>query len=302
MKKEELMTGGLHGVIWQPEGEIKAVLQVTHGMTEHVGRYEVFASELCSHGIAVAGFDLRGHGKNPGDPEIASCREGGWAATLEDMHLFSLELTQRFPEIPHYLLGFSLGSFLVREYLGVYPQGFAGVIIAGSGHEPSWLLSVLMAVVKGQMKKAGFDGTTDLVRQLSFGTYNQKFKPNRTDADWLCSDEAELDRYLADPLVRKNISAGLFLELLGSMKRTGKPESYAAWNKRMPVLLLGGTEDPVGKGGKGMVALRDMLTEAGMEQVDCRQFLNARHDLFHEEASGTAELVRRCVAEWILNR
>ena len=171
--------------LWMPDGEVKAVLQITHGMTEHMGRYEVFAEYLCPMGIAVAGFDLRGHGANPGDPEVASFGEGGWAATIEDMQLFYEHLQRRFPGMPHFMLGFSLGSFLLREYLTKYPDEgtLSGAIIMGSGHQPGWLLAVMRWIVKGQIKKAGFDRTTDLVRQLSFGTYNQKFKPNRTSAD-----------------------------------------------------------------------------------------------------------------------
>lgn len=300
MKTETSLMNGLHAVIWQPDTEVQALLQVTHGMTEHIGEYEALAADLCGQGIAVAGFDLPGHGKNPGNPEIASFGPGGWDAALEDMYLFFGELESRFPEIPHYMLGFSLGSFLLREYLGKYPEGVAGAIIAGTGHQPGWLLSVMMALVKGEFKKAGFDGTTKLVKQLSFGTYNQKFKPNRTEADWLCSDAEALDRYLADPLVRKNISAGLFWELLGSMKRTGKTESYAGWNREMPVLLLYGTEDPVGDSGKGVPKLWKLMKKAGLQNVDCRQFPGARHDIFHEEASGTAESVCHCIADWLV--
>lgn len=305
MKTEQFQLSGwggmlLHAVIWQPENETKAVLQITHGMTEHMGRYESFAADLCSQGIAVAGFDLRGHGKNPGNPEIASCSEGGWAASLEDMRLFFGELQRRFPGIPQYMMGFSLGSFLLREYLGKYPDDVAGAIIAGSGHESGWLLGILMALVKGESKKSGFDGTTNLVRQLSFGTYNQKFKPNRTEADWLCSDEAALDHYLSDPLVRRNISSGLFLELLGSMKRTGTAESYGDWNKEMPVLLLYGTDDPVGKSGKGVIHLYRMLQKAGLRDLEWEQFPGARHDIFHEESNGTAESVRHCIADWMM--
>lgn len=301
MKTETFMMNGLHAVIWQPEADVKAILQVAHGMTEHMGRYERFAADLCSHGIAVAGFDLRGHGKNPGNPEIASFGEGGWEATIEDMHLFFKELQNRFPGVPHYMIGFSLGSFLLREYLGKYPEDVSGAVIAGTGHQPGWLLSIMMAIVQGEFKKADFDGTTDLIKTLSFGTYNQNFKPNHTEADWLCSDAQELDQYLADPLVRKNISAGLFWELLGSMKRTGKAESYAVWNKEMPVLLLYGTEDPVGKSGKGVAHLQSILQKAGLQHLDCQQFPNARHDIFHEESNGTAESVRHCIADWLLN-
>ena len=306
MKTEHFMMYGygktpLCAVIWQPAQEVKAVLQITHGMTEHMGRYEALAADLCRQGIAVAGFDLRGHGKNPGNPEIASFGVGGWAASIEDMRLLFEELRHRFSGVPHYMLGFSLGSFLLREYLGKYSDGVTGALIAGTGHQPGWLLSVMMGIVKGQFKKAGFDGTTDLIKQLSFGAYNQKFKPTRTEADWLCSDIEALNQYLSDSLVRKNISAGLFWELLGSMKRTGKVENYACWNKGMPVLLLYGTEDPVGDSGKGVTLVHDLMKKAGLRAVDCQPFPGARHDIFHEEASGTAESLRHCIADWILS-
>lgn len=291
----------LQAVLWKPEENLRAMLQITHGMTEHMGRYEKLAADLCAQGIAVAGFDLRGHGKDSGDPVIASCGEGGWAASIEDMRLFYQELRRRFPELPHYMLGFSLGSFLLREYLTKYPEEgeIAGAIIAGTGHQPGWLLAAMMAVVRGQIEKAGFDGTTDLVRRLSFGTYNQKFKPNRTCADWLCADEKELDAYLADPLVRRDISAGLFYELLGSMKRTGGAAEYDGWDTGLPVLLISGQDDPVGNGGKGVVQLYKRMKRSGMEHLTLQLFPGARHDIFHEETGGTAESLRHCICDWI---
>ena len=305
MKTETFKFAGYNGIdppayLWVPQGEVKAVLQVTHGMTEHMGRYESFAEFLCPMGIAVAGFDLRGHGKNPGDAEIASFGEGCWAAAIEDMRLFYELLEQRFAGVPHYMLGFSLGSFLLREYLTKYPREgeVDGAIIMGTGHQPGWLLTIMMGIVNGQIKKAGFDKTTDLVRQLSFGTYNQKFKPNRTAADWLCADKMELDKYLADPLVRKDISAGLFWELLGSMKRTGSTFEYDGWDTSLPILLISGQEDPVGDGGKGVQAIYNRMKKTGMENVTLKLFPGARHDLLHEEKSG-AEEARRYIANWI---
>lgn len=305
MKKEtfvfaEYRRTNLPAHLWMPDGEVKAVLQITHGMTEHMGRYEAFAEYLVPQGIAVAGFDLQGHGRNPGDPEVASFGEGGWAASIEDMRLFYALLQERFPGVSHYMLGFSLGSFLLREYLTKYPgEGeIAGAIIMGTGHQPGWLLSIMMGIVKGQIKKAGFDKTTDLVRQLSFGTYNQKFKPNRTAADWLCADETELDKYLADPLVRKDISSGLFWELLGSMKRTGSAFEYDGWDTSLPILLISGQDDPVGDAGKGVQAIYNRMKKTGMENVTLKLFPGARHDLLHEEANG-AETVRHCIADWL---
>lgn len=305
MKTETFEFAGLGGTklpacLWLPDGELKAVLQVAHGMTEHMGRYEAFAQYLCSFGVAVAGFDLRGHGKNPGDSDVASFGEGGWAASVEDMRLFYELLKQRLTGVPHYMLGFSLGSFLLREYLTRYPEEgeIAGAIIMGTGHQPGWLLSIMMGIVKGQIKKAGFDKTTDLVRQLSFGTYNQKFKPNRTAADWLCADETELDRYLADPLVRKDISAGLFWELLDSMKRTGSAFSYDGWDTSLPILLISGHDDPVGDAGKGVQAIYNRMRKNGMENMTLKLFPGARHDLLHEETNG-ADAARKYIAEWI---
>ena len=260
MRKETFEWTGFGGkrlpaVIWLPEGDAACVLQITHGMTEHIGRYEAFAEEMTAQGVVVAGFDLRGHGQNEGDREVASLGEGGWEATLEDMRLFFACLASRFPQLPHHMLGFSLGSFLLREYLGRWPEGVAGAVIMGTGHQPSAVLSVMMAIVRGQIKKGGFDKTTSLVRQLSFGTYNQKFKPNRTASDWLCADSARLDAYIADPLCRKDISSGLFWQLLGAMKRTGTKAAVDGINKDMPVLLLSGQDDPVGDQGKGVAAL-----------------------------------------------
>ena len=169
----------------------------------------------------------------------------------------------------------------------------------GTGHQPGWLLSIMMGIVKGQIKKVGFDNTTEQVRNLSFGTYNQKFKPNRTTADWLCADQDELDKYLADPLVRKDISAGLFWELLGSMKRTGSPFEYDGWDTGLPILLISGQDDPVGDGGKGVQEIYRRMIKTGMENVTIQLLPGARHDLLHEEAT-CAESVRHCIADWMV--
>ena len=288
----------LSATLWLPDGKARGVLQIAHGMTEHIGRYTALAQALTQHGFVVAGFDLRGHGRNPGNTEIASFGEDGWEGSLQDMHLFFGLLSECFPEIPHFLLGFSLGSFLLREYLGRHPDGVAGAAILGTGYQPDTVLGIMMAIVKSQIKKAGFDGSTDLVKQLSFGNYNQKFKPNRTIADWLCADCTQLDAYLADPLCRKTISAGLFWQLLGSMKRTGSRDTYRGWNKDTPILLLSGQDDPVGNFGKGVVAVKKRTEKAEIRSVTLELLPNARHDLLHEEATAAAD-ARNILLRWM---
>lgn len=290
----------LFATLWLPDGKPKGVLQIVHGMTEHIGRYTALAQALTQHGFVVAGFDLRGHGQNPGNSEIASFGEDGWEGSLQDMQLFFRLLSRRFPGLPHFLLGFSLGSFLLREYLGRYPEGVTGAAILGTGYQPGAVLGVMMAIVKSQIKKAGFDGTTDLVKQLSFENYNQKFRPNRTTADWLCADCTQLDAYLADSLCRKTISAGLFWQLLGSMKRTGSRDTYRGWNKDTSILLLSGQDDPVGNFGKGVVAVKKRMEKAGLRRVTLELLPNARHDLLHEEATAAAD-ARNILIRWMEN-
>lgn len=306
MKTEDFMLESpdkrpVSAVLWTPDCAPKAILQITHGMTEHIHRYDTLAEALVSRGIAVAGFNLRGHGACEGNPVCASFGQGGWEASIEDMYRFSAVLDERFPEIPRFLMGFSLGSFLVREYMNRYDDALAGAVIAGTGHQPGFVLSVMTAIVKTQVKKAGFDRTTPLVENLSFGTYNKKFAPNRTPSDWLCSDDAQLDAYRADALCRPSISSGLFLQLLESMKRTGKSEIYVNVNRNLPVLLLSGEDDPVGDGGNGVRRVETMMKKAGMTNVTGKLFPGARHDIFHEEASGTAEEVRNLLGDWILS-
>lgn len=306
MKKEIFIFQGCHGaqlpaIIWRPEIEAKGILQITHGMTEHMERYENFAAEMCRNGIAVAGFDLRGHGKNPGNPQVAAFGETGWEDSLQDMKAFRQIIVQQFPDLPLMMLGFSLGSFLLREYIGKYPDDCTAAVVMGTGHQPGWLLSFMIAIVNGQVKKVGADNTTDLVKQLSFGTYNQKFKPNRTEADWLCSNQEELNKYLQDTMVRKNISAGLFRDLLVAMKRTGKISTYETWNKKMPVLLISGQDDPVGDRGKGVRRVYQQMSRAGLENVELRLIADCRHDVFHEDKQSVSELCA-FTTNWILEK
>ena len=289
----------IYGILWNASEKPKAVLQIVHGMTEHIDRYRKFAEELNRYGIAVAGFDLRGHGVNLSKSGCASFGEEGWEASLEDIQKFSDYLYDQFPDCQHYMLGFSLGSFLVREYLNKFDHHFSGAIIAGTGHQPPAVLSIMMAIVKTQIKSNGFDNTTPLVKQLSFETYNTKFKPNNTDFDWLCSDEAELQKYILDNSCADSISSGLFWQLLSSMKYTGSGAAYKNWKKDMPILLISGDKDPVGDFGKGVRRVEAAMKKAGITSIETHLLSKARHDIFHEVNIGCASQVTQLIEKWI---
>ena len=292
----------LQGVIWTPICKPCMVVQIVHGMTEHIGRYEKLASILTGSGIAVVGFDLRGHGQNKGDHACASFGKKGWRANLHDIFLFHLEMNRLFPNIPYFMMGFSLGSFLVRDYLSRYNDKVAGAIIMGTGYQRSMVLSILKAVVRTETRKYGFNHSTPLVRKLSFETYNQRFAPNKTPCDWICSDEAELHAYMSDPLCCRNISAGLFWQILDAMKRTGNVRTYKHWHRETPVLLLSGENDPVGDLGKGVQRVMRSMAKGGMKNVRMHLIPNARHDLLHEKRSGAAYEAIEILTNWLFEK
>ena len=273
----------IHGYLFEPEnGKINKVIYVIHGITEHMGRYEEFASVMCNENIAVVGIDLRGHGNANTLTQIASFGQNGFECVLRDIHLFYDYVNQKYNK-DIYFLGFSLGSFLLREYINEYSKDkIAGAIIMGTGSQPSWILSMIMAVVKGEINKVGYDETTPLIKNLSFGEYNKKFKPNQTDFDWLCSSIESLHDYMNDPMCKKDISAGLFYDLLASMKKTGLKDAYNNVNKNLPILLLSGTDDPVGDMSKGVKKVYDDMLKAGFKNVKLELFDKARHDILHE--------------------
>ena len=291
----------LPGVIWYPTCTPTAVVQITHGMTEHIQRYEQLAEYFTDYGIAVAGFDLRGHGKNPGDIHCASFGKNGWKATLHDMHLFYLELESLIPHVPHFMLGFSLGSFLVREYLNTYFDKLDGAILIGTGQQIGAVLHLLKVAVKKEIWKYGFDNPTPRVTRLSFDAYNKRFAPCKTSMDWFCSDADQLTEYRNDPLCRKTISSGLFWQLLDSMKRTGSTVSHRRWDKQMPVLLLSGQDDAVGDFGHGLQKVKKSMLNAGMQDVQL-YLLPGRHDLLHEYENGSSDEAMDILTNWLFEK
>lgn len=278
------------GKIWMPDAvRPRLVVQVAHGMTEHIGRYKGLAEAVTAHGMALAGYDLRGHGQNNPKGECASFGEGGWEASLQDMHACHQALRKLYKDVPQVLLGFSLGSFLLRDYLSMYNTSCAGAIIMGTGTQSSAVLGALKLLVKGEIKKAGFDHTTPLVQKLSFETYNKQFAPNRSAFDWLISDAVEVAQYVQDPLCKTAISSGLFWQLLDAMQRTGHASNYNQWPQHMPVMLLSGREDPVGDHGKGVEHVAKQMEKAGMNDLSMFLMPRARHDVLHEVENGTAD-------------
>lgn len=275
----------IHAVEWQPEGTPKAVLQISHGVTEHMLRYEELAEYFTKQGYVVVGNDHLGHGTSiaEGAKPMYFGPKDSWHWVQEDMYT-CLKLTKRhYPNLPYILLGLSLGSFIARSFLITHPGEVDGVVLAGTGQSPAWQLSMVRWLADKEAHKAGDDNTTPMIQQLSFGTYNARFAPNRTGFDWLCASESGLDTYIGDPLRGENMSAGLFREMLSSMIFSGDLKNQKKMDKEVPVLLISGEDDPVGDMGKGVERTRASLAKAGVRDVTKKIYPGRRHDIFRED-------------------
>ena len=275
----------IHGVRWLPEGEIKFILQVAHGVTEHILRYEELAEYFTQRGIAVVGNDHLGHGTSiaKGAEPMYFGPQGSWNWVVEDIKT-CMELTKKeYPNIPYYVLGFSLGSFVVRTYLINYPEALEGAVIIGTGQTQDFKIAMAKFMANKEAKKAGEDKSTPTIRKLTFETYNKKFKPNRTDYDWLCASNTSLDKYIEDPLRGKDMSSGLFREMLSGMEFTGKQCNINKMNKDIPILFLSGEEDPVGEEGKGVKKAYESFKKSGIKDVEIKIYPGLRHDILHED-------------------
>ena len=274
----------IHAEEWLPEGEIKAVLQIVHGISEYVGRYAPFAEFLNEHVFAVIGHDHLGHGKSvaEGAPMIYFGEEDGWKNVVDDVHKLRLMGGEKFPGVPYFIMGHSMGSFITRTYLIRYPGEVSGAIIMGTGQQSPLLIAGGKLVAKMVGGKGGYDKTSDMVTNLAFGSYNKSFAPARTNFDWLSVNEENVDRYIADPLCGGDATVGLFRDMLGGLSFIRKQENVNKMDKAKPVLFISGDKDPVGDMGKGVKAAYETFKKAGISDLSLKLYPGLRHEILNE--------------------
>lgn len=280
----------IHAVEWKPETEIKGVIQIAHGVTEYILRYENFAEFFTQKGFVVVGNDHLGHGQSiaPNGKPMYFGPNGSWNFVVKDIDTCKQMTKKKYPNVPYMILGFSLGSFLVRTYLIDYAQEpLDGAIIMGTGYIPNFKIAIAKMMANKEAKKVGEENTSPVIKSLTFETYNKLFKPNRTAFDWLCSNEEALDEYIKDPLRGENYSAGLFREMLTGMQYTAELKNIQKMNKKIPIFLLSGDKDPVGEFGKGVIKTHEIFKKAGIEDVEIKLYPNLRHDILHEKCKDT---------------
>lgn len=278
---------GVHSVHvqeWLPDGQPRAVVQLVHGIAEHVSRYDHFARFLTAHGYYVCGDDHLGHGKTASTSEELgyTCERDGWIHMVDDLYALRRLTGEKYPGIPYLLLGHSMGSFLSRTYLIRYPGTVDACALSGTGQQAPALVSFGSLFAKLERARLGPHGRSGLIQKLCFGAYNNQFKPVRTPNDWISRDKTVVDAYNADPFCQFWPTVTLFGDMMSGIKLIADPSNLAKMDKTTPVYFFAGAQDPVGDSGKGVQKAYRSFLDAGCQDVSIRLYPNGRHEILNE--------------------
>lgn len=291
----------IHGVKWIPDGEIKGILQISHGMLEHMDRYNEFAGYLAARGILVAGNDHLGHGYSLNNEEDRGyfCRDNGNKTVIEDMHKLNQILKNEYKDIPYFFLGHSMGSFLLRQYITIYNEKLQGAIIMGTGNQPYALLKSGIIITKLIALFKGWKYRSRFVDKLAIGNNNKKFEPARTSVDWLSRDENKVDEYKADKKIDFVFTLNAYYNMFKGMECLYKVSNLRNMDKELPVIFLSGAKDPVGNFGKDVKKVYEDFKAVGMKYLDIKIYDDDRHEILNEI---DRETVYSDIEKWVLRR
>ena len=278
----------IHAVEWIPDGAPRAIVQLCHGMCEHIGRYDDFARFLAENGIYVVGNDHLGHGLSVRSAEDLGyfTEKDGDLCLLKDIHKLRRMTEQRFPGVPYFMLGFSMGSFLLRQYIGRCGKRLAGAVIMGTGSPKTAATRGGRALCRSIAVFKGWHFRSQKVDSKVIGKYSQAFMPYRTKADWLTKDEAIVDDFIADPLCGFCFTLNGYYSLFLAAEDAQDPQVIAEIPKDLPMLLISGDQDPVGDFGKGVREAFRSYQTAGIIDLEIKLYENDRHSILCELDKG----------------
>lgn len=267
---------------WAPEGDAKAVVQITHGMQEHAGRYAQTAEALCKAGYVVYANDQQGHGKTAGSLErYGKVDPRGYEGILDDMRRLTERAREENPGLPVFLMGHSWGSFMTQAYCQRWGQELKGAVLSGTnGKNPLVKPGVLLARMVVSLR--GGDTTAVLLQHLSMGHFNKKFGSDPKGHEWISRDPEVVKEFEADPFCGGDFPNGFFLMLVELLSNTWDRASEARIPKDLPVYMFAGSDDPVGLETEGIVALLDRYRDMGIRDLSHKFYPDGRHEMLME--------------------
>lgn len=275
----------LHVHAWQPQaGARRGIVHVAHGLAEHGARYARLAAALCARGFAVYANDHRGHGRTAAsDEELGFFAErDGFRRCVDDL----AELIRRWrleqPRLPVVLLGHSMGSYLTLHFLSQYSQLIDAAVLSGSNAGLPKGFGALRWLVRFERWRLGARGRSRLVDKLAFGNFNRPFEPARTPFDWLSRDEAEVDKYVADPRCGFAATTQLWCDLANALPALDRVEALRGVRGDLPLYVFAGDRDPINDRLRGLEVLLATLQQAGLRDVEHRFYEGGRHEMLNE--------------------
>ncbi len=291
----------IHAVEWIPEGDVRGILQIAHGMVEFIDRYDRFASFMASNGFYVVGNDHLGHGKSVTDESRLGyfAEHDGNACVIGDMQQLREDTRKKYPAVPYFLLGHSMGSFLARQFIELYGEGLSGAVIMGTSWQNPATLDFAMGLTSLLQRIRGGLYRSSLVNSMALGSYNASFEPARTKCDWLTRDEAVVDAYAANPLNQFVFTVNGYYNLFRGLRFAERQENLDKIPKSLPILVVSGGQDPVGERGKGPTAVAESFRKTGVQDVTLKLYPDDRHEILNELDRDTVD---RDILQWIERR
>ncbi|MBO5260123.1 MAG: lysophospholipase [Agathobacter sp.] len=294
----------IHAVKWEPEsGDIKAVLQLCHGMVEYIERYEALAEYLNAKGILVAGHDHLGHGGSvTSQDEWGFFKEGSPSDTVvEDMHTMRMKVRELYPNVPYFIMGHSMGSYMLRKYLVLHGEGLDGAIICGTGFIPASSTKAAKKIVSVMAKFKGWHYRSKMVEKLTFGKSYKGFDMDGSvpENSWLTKDVNIVNTYYNEPRCTFRFTLNGYYGLFEAVEFACDKENAAKLRKDLPLFVISGDKDPVGDLGVGVKKVYDMYQDAGVEDITYKLYKDDRHEICNELDKQT---VFQDIFAWIIAR
>lgn len=266
--------------VWRPDGEIKHIMVISHGMAEYIDRYDYFARACNQHGIAVLGANHRGHGAEA-QVQMHFADKNGWQLVLDDLDKIITYASEYYNKKP-ILFGHSMGSFVARHYAVQHGEKLSALVLCGSNHQNKLLFKAGRALAKFEKWRVGGRTYSPFLEKLTFGNFNKRIKPLRTDQDWLTRDEAIVDANLIDPYCGQTPTVQFWVDFLTGLSEISTDDAFKKIPSDLPIYAISGEEDPVSRYGVGLNALVKALHKRGIKRVDSKLYPGARHELYNE--------------------
>jgi alpha-beta hydrolase superfamily lysophospholipase len=263
---------------------LKGVIQISHGVGEHAGRYQPIAKILQREGYEVYANDHRIHGKSAKNDAFLGFYDGDdyFSDALNDMRHLTDIIKKEHPNKKIILFGHSMGSLLSREYATKYGGDLEALILSGTANFMKGLGSFGLLSAQFLGKLNGKHRSNEFLKKLFFTQFNKKFKPNRTKVDWISSDENQVDLFEADPLRIEDFSLSVFLDLLKGSKKVNQVSTFKNTPKDLPLFIFSGDKDPVGEMGKGVEKVTNKYQKSGIKDITLKLYKGGRHEMLNE--------------------